>query len=690
MAGLLLLGVQSLFDGVRVGFVNTSSGNLTFRRRDIVARAQGPVVHDSRIAGNADFGPGWRLSLAEELLVDGDAATYVDESGVRHAFAWTGTAWTASPPTPRHAATTLAFADVDGLRVAVLADGDAVRTFRQADAAGARYVVRLVRTPARELALAATRRTTAGSRARAGATRATRTPTRTTGGWSARRRTAARAGRATPPRACAGRPANAPTDVRATPAAFPGTCRCHSCFDPAYDGQGTLESCTARTCGGPNEACDAAEDQCACVAGHHPAETVGCHADHYPDNGCPDPHALNADGACVPSCPSRSTADADGHCRCEACHEDATAGDGSLACAAKSCSPGTRCDPATNQCEPVVQCPDGCPDNARCVSGECRCDPCHDPVLDGDGALSSCTARCLVGETCNAVGACECGHPLHDSLACHGAGDAHACQSGEHKHRHPLSDCFDDDHDCLPNASATNHADHAAGTALCDCGEGFPDDPDQPGLQCVADDPVDESCGPDQAGTPGLHGLRPAQRARRRRRGLRGVPLGPGGGIPRPVHAGRQLHAARLVLAGRGERLRAGRPRAVQRPVRVVLPGRQRRQRLGPVHLRPGPRVHGGGRGDLRHDEMRGAHRRSVRGGPGPGHVRAGRHVEQRHRALRLRRRLPAVRGRPVVCGRDAIPCRHMSAKPRWTTREYWHTPTRRRPKLQSGWRRSL
>ena len=155
VASVLFPNPQSLFDGLRVGFVNTSSGNLTFRRRDIVTRAQGPVVfarvHDSRIAANADFGPGWRLSLAEELLVDGDAATYVDESGARHAFAWTGTAWTASPPTPRHGATTLDFADVGGIRIAVLADGDAVRTFEQSDAAGARYVVRLVRTPAREL-----------------------------------------------------------------------------------------------------------------------------------------------------------------------------------------------------------------------------------------------------------------------------------------------------------------------------------------------------------------------------------------------------------------------------------------------------------------------------------------------------------------------------------------------------------
>ena len=157
LASVLFPNPQSLFDGLRVGFVNTSSGNLTFRRRDIVTRAQGPAVfarvHDSRIAADDDFGPGWRLSLAEELLVDGDAATYVDESGARHTFAWTGTAWTASPPTPRHAATTLQFADAGGIRTAVLADGDAVRTFEQAGAAGARYVVRLVRTPARELVL---------------------------------------------------------------------------------------------------------------------------------------------------------------------------------------------------------------------------------------------------------------------------------------------------------------------------------------------------------------------------------------------------------------------------------------------------------------------------------------------------------------------------------------------------------
>ena len=93
-------------------------------------------VYDSRISENADFGPGWRPSLAGEILVDGDAATYVDASDARHAFAWDGTAWAQSPPMPRHAATTLSFADAGGIRAAVLADGDAVRTFRQADCHG--------------------------------------------------------------------------------------------------------------------------------------------------------------------------------------------------------------------------------------------------------------------------------------------------------------------------------------------------------------------------------------------------------------------------------------------------------------------------------------------------------------------------------------------------------------------------
>ena len=149
---------QSPFDGLRAGFVNASSGNLTFRRRDIVARAQGPVafarVHDSRIAANADFGPGWRLSLAEEPLADGDAVTHVDGSGARQGFAWGAAGHAASPPTPRHEGTRLTFQDVGGARVATLVDGEATRTFERAGGTGTRWAVRTVATRARTLEFA--------------------------------------------------------------------------------------------------------------------------------------------------------------------------------------------------------------------------------------------------------------------------------------------------------------------------------------------------------------------------------------------------------------------------------------------------------------------------------------------------------------------------------------------------------
>ena len=105
---------QSIFDGLQVGHVNVGTGNLTFRRRDIVARADGPVVfarvYDSRIEANADLGPGWRLSLAEELRLEGDRAVYTDRSGAEHRFRRDGDAYVAAPPTPRHAGTSLTVA----------------------------------------------------------------------------------------------------------------------------------------------------------------------------------------------------------------------------------------------------------------------------------------------------------------------------------------------------------------------------------------------------------------------------------------------------------------------------------------------------------------------------------------------------------------------------------------------------
>ena len=81
---------QSLFDGLQVGYVSVRHGNLTFRRRDLVAGtnrlAKFSRVYDSRIRRGRDFGPGWRLSLDEELTVmDGDLV-YTDGSGARHYF----------------------------------------------------------------------------------------------------------------------------------------------------------------------------------------------------------------------------------------------------------------------------------------------------------------------------------------------------------------------------------------------------------------------------------------------------------------------------------------------------------------------------------------------------------------------------------------------------------------------------
>ena len=43
-------------------------------------------VYDSRILDNADFGPGWRLSLVSELFLEGDRLIFVDGSGARYEF----------------------------------------------------------------------------------------------------------------------------------------------------------------------------------------------------------------------------------------------------------------------------------------------------------------------------------------------------------------------------------------------------------------------------------------------------------------------------------------------------------------------------------------------------------------------------------------------------------------------------
>lgn len=50
---------QRMFDGLQAGYVNVGSGNLTFRRRDLVTRANGPLVlarvYDSRDAHDSPY-----------------------------------------------------------------------------------------------------------------------------------------------------------------------------------------------------------------------------------------------------------------------------------------------------------------------------------------------------------------------------------------------------------------------------------------------------------------------------------------------------------------------------------------------------------------------------------------------------------------------------------------------------------
>lgn len=76
---------QSPFDGVQIGHVNTTAGNLTFMRRDLVRLSRFPIVfsriHDSRLAGDHGFGPGWQSSFSESITVDQSGYIYHQANG---------------------------------------------------------------------------------------------------------------------------------------------------------------------------------------------------------------------------------------------------------------------------------------------------------------------------------------------------------------------------------------------------------------------------------------------------------------------------------------------------------------------------------------------------------------------------------------------------------------------------------
>ena len=85
---------QSIFGGMQVGYVSVQHGNLTFRRRDMVAGtnplAKFTRVYDSHSQRGRDFGLGWSLSFDEELTISDGGLVYRAGSGARHSFKRTG------------------------------------------------------------------------------------------------------------------------------------------------------------------------------------------------------------------------------------------------------------------------------------------------------------------------------------------------------------------------------------------------------------------------------------------------------------------------------------------------------------------------------------------------------------------------------------------------------------------------
>lgn len=79
---------QSMLHGVQENFVNTSRGNLTFLVRDMVRVGAMPIVfgriYDSSLAENGDFGPGWKLTVDEKIVLQDSSLSYMDAAGATH------------------------------------------------------------------------------------------------------------------------------------------------------------------------------------------------------------------------------------------------------------------------------------------------------------------------------------------------------------------------------------------------------------------------------------------------------------------------------------------------------------------------------------------------------------------------------------------------------------------------------
>ena len=127
---------QSVFAGVQESFVNTSTGALTFLVRDLVRVGGMPIVmgrvYDSTLAEGSDFGPGWKLTVVEELRQEGSQLMFTDASNAVHALDVDGDAvMPASPATaPVVSGSTRTTGGDAGIVVLESADG-MLRRFKQ-------------------------------------------------------------------------------------------------------------------------------------------------------------------------------------------------------------------------------------------------------------------------------------------------------------------------------------------------------------------------------------------------------------------------------------------------------------------------------------------------------------------------------------------------------------------------------
>jgi YD repeat-containing protein len=136
---------QSPFYGVQMNYVNVTRGNLTFLVRDLVRLDRIPIVfgrvYDSSKENESDFGPGWKLSVAESVRQVGGSLRYVDASNSEYELKLNGARISSAHPhltgirDGRLSATEIVF-EVGALTKTFAQYGDAFRLVEIRDSSG--------------------------------------------------------------------------------------------------------------------------------------------------------------------------------------------------------------------------------------------------------------------------------------------------------------------------------------------------------------------------------------------------------------------------------------------------------------------------------------------------------------------------------------------------------------------------